>query len=161
MKKIALFVVILAIALLVVLPALHATRKADKRAQAIWLWSEVQHLQNLGAPPLALATNREPKAWAQDGFLVFSNGWAAFVYRTIHSPDPENIKDIALLRTSDGVFYVSYHHFCLGMAMYDAEARPRDFSQFLEIYGVEEKWTRGEMPAATLQPAPAAPPPSQ
>jgi hypothetical protein len=136
MKKIAFIVIILAVAVFLILPALP--HHANKRAQAIWLWSEVQRLQNLGAPPMTLATNREPNAWSKDGFLVFSNGWAAFACHTIHDPDSENIGDIALLRTSDGIIYVSYYHFCCGEWTFDTEDRPRDFSQFLEVYGAKQ-----------------------
>ena len=142
MKKIALIVVIMALAVFFISPALP--HHADKRAQAVWLWSEVQHLQNLGTPSMTLTTNQEPNTWSKDGFLIFSNGWAAFVCHTIH--DSENIGDVALLRTPDGVFYVSHYHFCCGEWTFDAGDRPGDFAQFLELYGTKQNWTRGAVP---------------
>jgi hypothetical protein len=152
MKKIALIVVIVVIAFVFALPAFLAGRhRADRRAQAVWLWSAVQKLQNLGAPSPNVTTNLDASWWAKDGFLVFSNGWVSFAYHTFH--DSEDIGDIALLRTPEGVFFVSYYHFCLGATTFDTRDQPKDFSEFMQVFGTEQKWTRGMVPNNFLEPS--------
>jgi hypothetical protein len=150
MRKFVFIVIALTFIVVLALPALHRRPHADKRAQAVWLWEEVQHLQNLGAPSLASATNRESGFWAKDGFLIFSNDWAAFSCHTFH--DSEDIGDVALIRTSTGVFYVSYYHFCCGESTFDSEDRPKDFLQFLELFGARQNWTCGPVLNTALGP---------
>ena len=164
MKKFGLIIVILALLFWILSPAIFARRHhADSRAQAVWLWSEVQDLQNRGTPSASLVTNIESRAWAKNGsrvwaesgFLVFSNGWASFACHTIH--DSEDIGDVALLRTSDGVFYVSYYHFCMGEGSFAATEQPKDFPQFLEFFEVDQKWTRGVVPNKSPEPTAVGP----
>lgn len=144
MKKTAFIIAALVVALfLAFMPIFHFhhTDHTDPRAQAVWLWSQVQKLQNRSAPPSTVITNKsELRLWAKDGYLVFSNGWAAFACHTFH--DSEEIGDIALLRTTDGIFYVSHYHFCCGETIFDCGDQPKDFSQFLEAFGAKQNWTR-------------------
>lgn len=155
MRKFVFIIIALALGFFLLRPLLP--HHPSQRAQAAWLRSQAQHLQNLGAPPMMLATNREPNDWAKDGFLVFSNGWAAFTCHTIHDSDAENIQDIALLRTADGDFYVSRYHFCMGETTFTTKDRPGDFSQFLALYGAEQGWTRDESLEAVPDPTHTAP----
>jgi hypothetical protein len=111
-------------------------------AQAQWLKSATQELQSRGAPSTELMHTLQPGQWAGHGFILFTNGWASFAYHTFH--DSEEIGDVALLRTSDGIFYVSHFHFCVGEAEFWAphKIQPKDFSQFLELYGAKQDWKK-------------------
>ena len=142
-KIVAPVLIISFLAVMLVLPAYRAHHRyhGDQKAQAIWLWSSVQELQNRGSPPADFAKGLDPDVWVSHGFLVFSNGWASFTFHTIH--DSEDIGDIALLRTSDGIFYVSYFHFCVGEAEFSSQRHPKDIAEFLELFGARHGWKRG------------------
>ena len=111
-----------------------------RHAQAQWLENERQTLASRAAPSAGLVQTFRPGDWAGQGYLVFSNGWASFAFHTFH--DSEKIGDIALLRTSEGVFYTSHFHFCVGETEFSSQPQPRDVSQFLEIYGAKQGWSK-------------------
>ena len=113
---------------------------ARRHAQAQWLKSAAQELQSRGTPPADLMHTLPMGRWAGNGYILFSNGWAAFACHTFH--DSEKIGDVALLRTPDGVLYVSHFHFCIGETEYYGWPQPRDFSSFLEIFGAKQGWKR-------------------
>jgi hypothetical protein len=80
------------------------------------------------------------------GFLIFSNGWAAYKIHTIH--DGEDIGDTTVLRTSEGALYLSHTHFCTGITEMmrprphseDSPASPSDAKDFFEGYGKWQGW---------------------
>jgi hypothetical protein len=111
-----------------------------RHAQTLWLENASRTLAGRGAPPANLVHTFRPGDWAGQGYLVFSNDWASFAFHTFH--DSTKIGDIALLRTSDGVLYVSHFHFCIGETEYYGWPQPRDFSSFLEIFGAKQGWKR-------------------
>lgn len=135
------------LAALFFLPAYAARHHShgDPKAQAVWLWSSVQELQNRGLPPANFTNGLPPGVWANHGFLVFSNGWASFAYHTVH--ETGDVGDIALLRTSEGIFYVSHYHFCCAEATFYSERQPKDIADFLEMFGAKHGWKRGADPA--------------
>lgn len=113
---------------------------------AQWLQHAMEETQKQGAPASGLFRSFQPKQWAGHGYLLFSNGWAVFISHSSHDSEMcgGRIGNIALLRTSDGDFYVSDFHFCMGDAEFHGsdKIQPRDFSQFLELYGGEQKWRK-------------------
>ena len=111
-----------------------------RRAQTLWLENASQTLASRGAPPADLIHTFRPGNWAGNGYILFSNGWAAFACHTFH--DSTKIGDIALLRTSEGIPYESHFHFCIGVTEYYSQPQPKDFSRFLEIYGAKQGWKR-------------------
>jgi hypothetical protein len=111
-----------------------------RHVQTLWLENASQTLASRGAPPADLIRTFRPGNWAGNGYILFSNGWAAFACHTFH--DSEKIGDVALLRTPDGVLYVSHFHFCIGEMEFFQQAQPRDFQRFLQIYGTKQGWKR-------------------
>ena len=91
------------------------------------------------------ATTRADQIWhSLPGYLVFSNGWAAYQLHTMHGCDGGG--DVALLRTSDGSLYMSHMHFCAGIAEEIQSSpdtntlRPADISDFLIHHAVAQRW---------------------
>jgi cytochrome c1 len=118
--------------------------RVSERAQAQWLASACQTLTSQKPPAAELSHNFLEGSWAGDGYLIFSNGCAACAFHTFH--ESEKIGDIALLRTSDGVFFTSHFHFCVGELEFLNEPQPRDFPEFLKIYGGKHGWIKSPMP---------------
>lgn len=118
----------------------------SRHAQALWLENARKTLAGRSAPPADLIQTirstdwRGDGAWAGHGYLVFTNGWASFAFNTFH--ESTKIGDIALLRTSDGAYYISHYHFCMGESEFNDVPMPMNFSQFLGTFGVQQGWTR-------------------
>jgi len=125
---------------LIIVSLVAASIYSHRHAQAQWLENERQTLVSRGAPAADLVHTFRPGDWAGQGYLIFSNGWASFAFHTFH--DSTKIGDVALLRTSEGVFYVSHFHFCVGETEFTSQPQPRDVSQLLEIYGAKQGWTK-------------------
>ena len=82
--------------------------------------------------------------WATPDYLVFSNGWAAYAMHSWH--DNDGMDDIALLRTSDGPFYLSKHHLCCGITSDllmpgGDNPQPADARDFIERRGQRQEWS--------------------
>ncbi len=103
-----------------------------------WLENAIVKLQAQHTLPPEIIRSSETNAWADKGYLVFSNGWASFTSHSSH--DSEKIGDVSLLRTSDGDYYISDFHFCLGVCEFSI--RPKDFSEFLALYGDKHHWIK-------------------
>jgi hypothetical protein len=131
--------IIISLALIIV-GLVAASIYRHKHAQAQWLENARQTLASRNAPTADIVHTFRSGNWAGQGYLTFSNGWASFDFHTFH--DSEKIGDIALLRTSDGVYYTSHFHFCVGETEFSSQPQPRDISQFLEIYGAKQGWTK-------------------
>lgn len=112
---------------------------AKTRAQ--WLQQATQQLGKLGPPSPDLKPVEHP--WISRDYMLFSNDWASYAVHTAHASP--TIGDVALLRTPDGSFYISDHHFCMGMhGDYGApdQPRPTDFTHFLKLYGSSHRWMK-------------------
>ena len=125
---------------LIIVSLIAASIYWHKHAQAQWLENAKHTLAGRTAPSHDLVHTFRPAAWADQGYLIFSNGWAAFAFHTFH--DSRKVGDIALLRTSDGVCYVSHYHFCVGEDEFFGQPQPRDVAQFLKIYGAKQGWKK-------------------
>jgi hypothetical protein len=118
--------------------------------QRQWMLQAVQDLLQTAPPsfPSTSGTNtsREDAWWEHPNYLIFSNSWAAYRINTIH--DRPDVGDIAVLRTSDGAFYYSVQHYCVGITEWmepfpGAEgqiAAPSDLRDFLEHYARSQRW---------------------
>ena len=113
-----------------------------------WIHSAMQRLREMPPPPTNLVTSVGEGDWAGKGYMLFSNGWACFSYHTFH--ESERVGDIALLRASDGSFYVCHFHFCVGLGEYwqsvrppeERQLQPRDIGHFIELYEKKQGWKR-------------------
>jgi len=106
--------------------AMPATSLQDTNADFAW-WNIPRQNSN------AIISRREPRC------LVFSNGWAAYCLHTIH--DDPAVGDTSVLRTSDGDYYLSGCHFCLGLPIMYQVPQPANVQEFLAQYGQAQGWT--------------------
>jgi len=134
--------------LMLAMPALLAGRHFSFRLQAQqdWIQKSVQELAMAVPPPVAPIRKPDDTWWNTPGYLLFSNGWAAYTLHTIHNG--EAVGDTSVLRTSDGDFYLSETHFCVGIGeLLSSESdrdpnspRPADAQDFFEHYGNFQGW---------------------
>ncbi|HWI59239.1 MAG TPA: hypothetical protein VNZ22_18575 [Bacillota bacterium] len=108
-----------------------------------WIREAVQQLGKAGPPPPALRSGPGSLDGAVPGYLVFSNGWAAFRMHSVH--DPDGMDDMAVLRFSDGSFHFSKLHFCGAIfAMQHPPdgtgPQPADASDFLQRAAKLQDW---------------------
>jgi hypothetical protein len=104
-----------------------------------WIRAAKKELDGLGQPP-ARFTQGSRREWATGPWLVFSNGWACFTCRTIHSQ--EDPRDIALLRASNGQYYLCHFHFEFGAGEYLQQEQPRNLEDFMGRYEQAQGWKR-------------------
>jgi hypothetical protein len=119
-------------------------------AQRRWMVKAVQELSKVAPPSFESkpSTNAWENTWlGHPEYLLFSNDWAAYRINTIH--DIPEIGDITVLRSSDGRFYSSRMHYCVGIGewmdpepMSDRQSpAPSDLTDFLEHVGRLQHWT--------------------
>lgn len=92
-----------------------------------WLAAETARLNSA-------ATSRPFEgAWVGDELLVMQNGdW--IVCQNICSKQNRRIKDLFIGRASDGKWYYSTFHFCVGKCVLQMERRPEDLAHFVNAY---------------------------
>lgn len=132
---------------LVVLPPWFARNPYRPAMQKQWISDTIRELEQ--AKPLSLSfTNRDGEViWTTENgrsprsrFILFTNGWAAY---QIHSMHWKGGFATAMLRTSDGAYYINQLHFNNIFAWIKGpifEAPPGDFQDFLENYGYAQDW---------------------
>jgi hypothetical protein len=114
--------------------------------RAQWIRRAVRELREIPPPTEDFARSLAPGEWVGQGYVLFDKGWATFKAHTFHSSKRNG--DVALLRGSDGAFYISHFHFCVGLGEYfqfmrepaEQQSRPRDIQHFLELYGKKHRW---------------------
>ncbi|NBV20453.1 MAG: hypothetical protein EBS05_00430 [Proteobacteria bacterium] len=75
--------------------------------------------------------------WFTSDLLVFKNGdWIAYGAKC--SKEDIRIHDIFVGRASDGKWYYSTFHFCIGMLDLRVEERPENLSKFITTYSLRE-----------------------
>lgn len=138
-------------------------RVQDQRA---WIQNAVAELAQVPPPPtnqnpattwwiapgFQMVTNRNSIPPGKTGYLLFSNGWAAYKIHTGHQRG--GIDDTAVLRDSEGDLYVGRRHLCAGITEWMSPnplsdfffsevqpARPVDMEDFLATYGKLQGWT--------------------
>lgn len=98
-------------------------RASDER----WLAEEIARVKALPRP------NRFEGGWFSDGTLLMDNGeW--IVARNICSKQVLNIPDLFVGQASDGKWYYSTFHFCIGMDVLHMEPQPRTLDEFVRGY---------------------------
>lgn len=94
-----------------------------------WLESEVASLQSI------VARRPVEGAWVGDELLVMKNGdW--IVCQNVCTKEQNNAvkKDLFIGRGSDGKWYYSTFHFCVGKCVLQIERQPESLAQFVEAY---------------------------
>lgn len=93
-----------------------------------WPTNELARLktQNTGEPSAEAS-------WLSDRIIVTRNGeWLA--YASICRKENSRIHDLFLARGSDGRWYYSTYHFCIGMIVLLMDEQPEDLAGFAKTY---------------------------
>ena len=93
-----------------------------------WPTNEFAHLK-------AQSTNEssEDASWFSDHIIVTRKGeWLA--YANICQKQDRRIPDLFLARGSDGRWYYSTYHFCIGMIVLRMDEQPEDLTAFAKTY---------------------------
>ena len=117
---------------------------AQIRSELEWIKKATRQLETVGPPPIEIIQGAVTGRWATPDYLIFSNGWAAYAMHSLH--DNDGMDDIALLRTSDGPFYLSRCHLCCGITseLLTPEGelpQPADASDFIERKAPKQEWS--------------------
>jgi hypothetical protein len=137
----ALAVVLIATAI-AVLRSPDSLRSGDRRAWKQETLGEIAaRVVKPGWPTneLALLKNKTTgestadAGWLSDRIIVTRKGeWLA--YANVCVKEPKHIHDLFLARGSDGRWYYSTYHFCIGMVTLRMEEQPEDLAGFAETY---------------------------
>jgi len=119
--------------------------RTDMRREREWIWLKARELVEAGPPSAELQYGANTGRWVQQGYLLFSNGWAGYQIHTSHACD--RMGNMALLRTDDGILYLSKLHYCGGIADWMASPRddlprPANAVEFLSVRGRYQEWNR-------------------
>jgi hypothetical protein len=117
----------------------HASARKEWKSKAIpeiatkfgdsnWLASETRTLNAKG-----VAGTSDSGNWISDHLLLMKNGeW--IVYASKCSKEDSRIHDIFIGRGSDGKWYFSTYHFCIGMVALMGDERPESLAKFVAVY---------------------------
>jgi hypothetical protein len=121
----------------------HAGVGGTTRYPAIASWAENK---NWRAQEIEILTNRTTEhrvieeGWLTDKMILMRSGeW--LIYKS-HCPKekPRLVKDIFLAKGSDGKWYYSTFHFCVGMVWLrgEQETQPPDLAMFVHEYNLRQ-----------------------
>jgi hypothetical protein len=110
---------------------------ARRATNSAWLSNEVAAV----AAEMAKPTDRFEQAWFSDHLLLMRSGeW--MVYTNICSKQNGRIHDLFIGRGSDGKWYYSTFHFCIGMVVLqmglELEGQPENLQKFVWAYYLRE-----------------------
>lgn len=95
-----------------------------------WLTNELAKFRLQGAPD-----ETDDGTWLSDHLIVTRNGeWLA--YANVCQKKDRRIQDLFLARGSDGHWYYSTYHFCVGMVVLRMEEQPEDLVTFVKAYSL-------------------------
>ena len=109
-------------------------RLADDRE---WVAREAYRLSKAGA---GRQEGVIAEGWLTDRMILMRTGeWLVYKSHCNKRP-PRNIRDIFLAKGSDGKWYYSTCHFCVGMSalLMMQEVQPSDLPTFVRLYNVNE-----------------------
>ena len=103
---------------------------ASRVADQAWVGSEVAALKKKAG-----GDKGDADAWLSDRLILMRNGeWLA--YASVCQKENRRIADLFLARGSDGRWYYSTYHFCIGMIVLRMEEQPEDLGSFAKTYYV-------------------------
>ena len=132
--------------LLLVAGVVIAARFAPStRARKAWKEKSIAEIASLVANPAwvsdQIAAMRkhagsgedDSDGWLSDRLILMRNGdWLA--YASICQKQDPRIRDLFLARGSDGRWYYSTYHFCIGMVVLKVEEQPEDLPAFAKAH---------------------------
>jgi hypothetical protein len=75
--------------------------------------------------------------WSSSSLILMGNGdWIAYASRC--RKEDWRIRDIFIGRASDGKWYYSTYHFCIGMLSLRVDDRPESLAKFISTYSLRE-----------------------
>lgn len=96
---------------------------AARVATPSWSSNELARLKNQGASA----------SWLSEHIIATRNGeWLA--YANVCRKEKEHVSDLFLARGSDGQWYYSTYHFCVGMVVLKMEEQPENLAAFTKSY---------------------------
>lgn len=96
----------------------------SRRANPGWITNRLNTLKRESGPAQLITDG-----WFTMGLLVFQNGeWMTFTNKC--NKEDSNILDIFIGQGSDGKWYYSTYHFCVGMVALMAEDQPASLTGF-------------------------------
>jgi hypothetical protein len=104
---------------------------AGETADADWLAKE------LASVKASVAKEPEGDAWISEHLALMKNGDWIF-YANICQKQDVTIPDLFIARGSDGKWYYSTFHFCIGMLNAKVVPQPESLTQFVDWYYLEE-----------------------
>jgi len=124
--------------LLAVICAVAFLRPSRLQSSARRAWKE-KSIADIAArvadPSWPTSTNElgDDASWLSDHIILTRDGeWLAFA-NSCQKQDGR-IPDIFLARGSDGLWYYSTYHFCVGMLVLRVEEQPEDLATFAKTY---------------------------
>jgi len=97
-------------------------------ANATWVTNELTDLK-----PQSTSERNRDGGWFSEHMILTRNGaWLA--YANICHKQDRHIHDLFLARGSDGRWYYSTYHFCIGMVALRTEEQPEDLAGFAKTY---------------------------
>jgi hypothetical protein len=103
-----------------------------RSSDATWLAAEIDSLKTSSA-----LHPSDGGAWVSDHLLLMRNGeWIGYASKC--SKEDGRIHDIFLGRASDGKWYYSTYHFCVGMLELRVEEQPDDLTHFIRDFFLRE-----------------------
>jgi hypothetical protein len=146
MKK-PLVIAIVSILLLAVIGAVLFLRPPSLRSSARRAWKE-KSMTDIGArvadpawptnefarlKPQSTNEPNDEASWLSDHIILTRKGeWLA--YANVCQKQDRRIHDLFLARGSDGRWYYSTYHFCIGMIVLRMEEQPEDLAAFAKTY---------------------------
>jgi hypothetical protein len=109
-----------------------------------WIHEAVRQIQKSPGPAPELIQTAVTGRWETarsrtEGYLIFSNDWAACRTHSVHADD--SMDDIAILKAPNGGFYLSGYHMCMGIEAATVTKRdkiPDDTGSGESVYGFRD-----------------------
>jgi hypothetical protein len=115
-------------------PSLHSIARREWKQKSIAEISTFIANSAWSSNEIALMKTRSgDESWLSDHMIRMSNGdWLA--YANSCQKQDGRIPDIFLARGSDGHWYYSTYHFCIGMVVLRMDEQPADLAGFTKTY---------------------------
>jgi hypothetical protein len=119
----------------------YALKKADVHHSAerrAWKNAAINAIEeSLRENPATPAAAGEEAEWMSAEWIHCMNGdWLAY-RQQCHKQDPK-VHDIFIAKGSDGRWYYSDYHFCVGAMVLDSDGQPESLKQFKDAYYLVE-----------------------
>lgn len=105
----------------------HLAEIAARVTEASWPSNELARMDS----------ETEEARWLSDRLIRMESGeWLA--YASVCAKEPAGIADLFVARGSDGKWYYSTYHFCIGMLVLKWDNEPKNLAEFTTNYWLRE-----------------------